>query len=204
MLLCTKVGEMFATAARLVLEVSDLPRAIVLTVRGDELSARDCDALDDPESDQLRRQVLAAPIDLPPATREGRMVLLGYESDGLASVRSVFEAVPGFGHVAVGPVAPEGRALAFVVADRYDRPADAVDRGVVSTIAIVLGLALERLALRARVAEVSGELRNLAVSSQALMSEVLGSPLSVPEDDGGRLVFHALSDARLPARDRVR
>lgn len=204
LLSCATVGELFASAAQLVLDVSGLERAVVLTARGSKLSARESDALADAESDLLRRRVLSSPIDLPADTREGKLVLLGSEAGGLYGAPSVFDQVSGFGQVVVGPIAPEGVVLAFLVADRADRPVGDVDRGFVITVGIVLGVALERLALRARVAEVEAELRNLAVTSQALMSEVLRAPLTVPSDGAGTPVFHRWGDEIRPPRDPVR
>lgn len=175
------VGELFARAADIACSELGFTRGLVLGVHGTVLTAGESDPLTDSESDSLRRRVLASSIDTAPGSVEARLLRQGdrlrLDADDLPS--SVATAL-GLGPHAVGGVVSEGELLALVV---VDRPRPAITRAAqvgVAGFGAMLGLALERTITRARLQELSSELRQLSSSTQAMLTEVLEAPPSLP------------------------
>lgn len=180
---CPGVAAMLAEAAELIRVECDFARVVVLTVGDGELSAAGTHALEHPASDRVRRHVQAAPVPLVPGTLEHQLVSgPGRARRRRAEPHSLLAAGLTLVNHAFAPVAPESDVLALLVVDRPRSPLSALDRAMVASIAAMLGVTFEHLVLRARMAEVSMELRGLTSSAQALMTEVLHAPVSMPTE----------------------
>ncbi|MCW3039238.1 MAG: liaR 1 [Solirubrobacterales bacterium] len=181
------VAQLFAAAADAARELCGFDRAIVLVVGGGALTADDSDALPDAESDRLRRRVQAAPVMLAHSTLEAELI----RDPRRATSRrpSLLAQSLELAQFAITPIAPDGHALALLVADRAAGAVDDLDHAALATVAMMTGVALEHVVLHARIAEVSAELTHLTSSAQALMSEVLQAPLTVPTARGGGDAF---------------
>ncbi|WP_354698947.1 hypothetical protein DSM112329_04646 [Paraconexibacter sp. AEG42_29] len=204
---CTGVAAMLAEAAELTRSECGFTRALVLTVSAGRLTAAGTHALADPASDRLRRRAQANPVALVAGTVESdvvRGVARRRRRPGAATPTSLLAEALGLEHPAYGAVAPESQALALLVVDRPGRPIDALDRAMVTSVASTVGITLEHLILHARMSEVSMELRNLTSSAQALMTEVLHAPLTIPTERRDRAAFPRADLASMPARGSVR
>jgi DNA-binding CsgD family transcriptional regulator len=191
------VAELFARAAALTREECDVTRALVLTIDGHTLTARASGALADVESDRLRRTVLAEPIQVEPNTLEYDLVHGRRPRAAAQATRPcVLASVLALENVAMGAVAPDGQPLALLVADRPGRPLDDLDRATIGGLAALIGMALEHVVTKSRLAEVATELNHLTQSAQALMQEVLHAPLSIPTDRGAGYAFARQSVGR--------
>ena len=203
---CDTTGELLARATQEARGFCGFTRALVLVVEHGMLVASGVDALDDPDSDALRRTVLSDPIVLPPSAPESEL-LRGHPadcSDGFLGPHL------GLDEFAVAVVAPEGRAIALLVVDRAE-PVDRSDQASVELFAHLLGCALERAVLRRRMQELATELRHLTSSAHALMNEALEAPVRLPSDFGHGSIFTTAGefgglssdlDALLSARER--
>lgn len=180
------VAAMLAEAAELIRAECGFGRVCVLTVAGRELSAAGSHALKDPASDRLRRRVQASPVTLTRGTLEHQLI---GGTRRRPEPRSGLAEELGLVHHAYGVVAPESAALALLVVDRASTPLDALDRAMVASVAAMVGVTLEHIILRARMAEVSLELRGLTSSAQALMTEVLHAPLMMPTERRDTVAF---------------
>ncbi|HEX4110781.1 MAG TPA: response regulator transcription factor [Solirubrobacteraceae bacterium] len=187
----TSVATLLARAADAARTTCGFRRAVVLSIGDGELIAAESDALGDEASDQLRRRALAQPIPLTAGTVEAELVRrpersAGRTRTGLASVVATALALD---HHSLGVVAPDSRALALLALDRPDPAVDDLDHAAVDAFGAMLAVTLEHVVLRARVAELSHELRHLAGSAQALMAEVLEAPVSLPAGSRHRSAF---------------
>lgn len=181
LLACTDVATLLARSADAAPAQCGFHRGIVLSVGHDELIAAETDALSDPASDQLRRTALVRAITLFPGTEEAELIRRAQDGGTVRiTAASVVQEMLGLEHPAMGVIAPESRALALLVLDRPGPPVDALDRAAVEAFATMLAVTLEHVVLRARMAELSLELGHLTVSAQALMSEMIEAPVSLP------------------------
>lgn len=181
LLAAASVGELFSRGAELACTECGFTRGVVVSVEPGQLTATETDALSDRASDTLRRRLLAEPVDLMPGAPESELIRrAGGTAESHPRVSSVLEQKLGLRHHALGVVAPESRALALLVVDRAEPPLDPFDHGIVGAFAAMLAVALEHIVLRARISELSQELRHLTASAQALMAEVLEAPVSLP------------------------
>jgi DNA-binding CsgD family transcriptional regulator len=164
-------------------------RTVVLTVSGDFLVADPLSPLDDPASDRLRRELLAAPALLAGATAESDFIRRS-ESGRSAPARGASRLVAdyGFKHLALGAIMPEERVLALVAADS-DCPVGAWGHLILQGVAHLATYALERIILRQRISEFREELRYMTVSATALIGECVDTPISMPTEHGGTPVF---------------
>jgi DNA-binding NarL/FixJ family response regulator len=169
------VRELFARASDLARDELGGGRALVLTVAGGHLTAEDCGALADEASDHLRRRILARPVEILPRSIEAGAVGWAQGVEPASSLATVLD----LDEVLVGPVAPDGTTLALVVLTR-EEPATPEARAAVAGFAAVVGFAVEFLLLRMRNETISGELRHLATSAQALTAELLHAPTVLP------------------------
>jgi DNA-binding CsgD family transcriptional regulator len=175
-------GPLFAETAALVREECGFDRALVLTVvGGGVLTVTGSDALSDPDSDDLRRRVLAKPIPVAPRTHERDLIR--------GTTPRTLPRHPRTSHVAelldledplLAPIAPDGRTLALLVADRPRRPGDVLDQAAVLAVAVMAGVALEHVVVKARMDEMFAAFKYLASSTQAVMAEVLQAPVAIP------------------------
>jgi DNA-binding NarL/FixJ family response regulator len=179
----TRVTTLLARAADAACEHCRFDRAVVLAIGSGELTAAETDALANPASDKLRRQALARPIPLKPGTAEAGLIRRANgDRRSRTSTGSVLKEALALEHHAIGVIAPESRALALLVLDRAAPPVEALDQALVDAFTSMLSVVLEHAVLHARVAELSGQLRSLTVSTQALMAEMLEAPLTLPAD----------------------
>lgn len=175
------VGDLLARSARLASDECGFGRAVVLGVRDWTLTADATDPLTDPESDRLRRRVLEQPVEVRAGTLEAELVRRPDRPLGDARLPSVLIEALGLEHPAMGVVAPEQATVGLLV---MDRPAggevDDTDRAIVALMGRMVSVVLEHVTLRARIAELSSELRFLTVSVQALAREAFDGPITLP------------------------
>jgi len=204
---CETIGGLLARASDEAREFCGFTRALVLGVEHGLLVATGGDVIDDPASDALRRSVLSEPIVLPHASPESELVRGRRAdcSDGVVGERLGLE------EFALGVVAPEGRAIALLVVDRTEPSVGESDQALVDLFAHLLGSALERVVLRRRMHELASELRHLTTSANALMTEALEAPVTLPTDFGHGPIFTTAGefgglsndlDSLLSARER--
>jgi DNA-binding CsgD family transcriptional regulator len=182
--------ELLRDASEAAREWCGFSRSLILPIEDDVMTATGLGALPNPASDALRRRVLANPIPLRPGGAEAELVRMteGGRTGG-ADAASALQAAIGLEHYALGAVMPEDRVLALLVVDRDDPAVEPVERDAVQFFAHLLALSVERLFLRVRMRELSGELRHLTASAQAVMKEALESPVALPRDYGAGPVF---------------
>jgi len=183
------LAELFGAAGEAARDWCGFERALILSVEDDRLSADGLGMIRDPSSDALRRQVLAEPILLAPGSAESELIRHNEGGRGGGQAASVLQAALGLEHYALGAVMPEERVLALLVVDRAGLPVEQPERDAVQFFAHLLALAVERLYLRLRMQELSGELRLLTASALAAMKEALESPVALPRDYGSGPVF---------------
>jgi DNA-binding CsgD family transcriptional regulator len=188
----TTIPELLQRSCEAACEWCGFTQALILAVEDDVLTATGLGALSDPESDALRRRVLANPVALRPGTAEAELIR-GSEGGrgGGGEAPSSLASLLGLEHFALGAVIPEKRVLALLLVARGDPPVDTADRDAVHLFAHLVGLAVERLFLRVRMREMALELRHLIASAQATMKETLESPVALPVDYGAGPVFPA-------------
>lgn len=202
---CPTVGELFACAVEEACRSCGFDRGVILSVQGGRLTTGGMDVVSGPGSDALRRQVLADPIQLRAGTEEAELIRQAQGGRrARSSAASVVKEALSLEHHAMGAVAPDLRALAVLVLDRPDHSVTAGERGAVVLFAHLLGFAVERLVLRARMHELSAELRHLTASAHALMHEALETPIVLPSDSGQGPAFpYALIAPPMPDRLRA-
>lgn len=188
------VGGLFAAGAELVRRELGYERAVVLSVEAGVLRADTTDSLPDPDSDRLRRAVLADPVALEANSREAELIrLMRVWRPARADTPSVLAEALGLREFALAPIVVESRTLAVLLADRHHPPVDALDTAALSAFAEVVAGALEHVVLRARQRELADEVRNLTASTQALMREMLEAPVTLPAARGQRESFPLVS-----------
>jgi DNA-binding NarL/FixJ family response regulator len=180
------VSELFRRAAQLALAECGYTRAVILTIDRGTLTAETTDPPADHPSDRLRRTVQRSPLAITPGTAEADAVRQGRSQPGS---QSLLAEQLGLTHYAFARIAVQGSALALLVVDREQPAIDALDYAVLSAFAVVVSSVLQTMLMRARLNEVSAELRHLAVSSQALVGEVQHAPPELPYRHGDRLSF---------------
>jgi DNA-binding NarL/FixJ family response regulator len=202
-----RVPALLARGADLASETCGFERAIVLAIESGTLDAGATEALANSASDKLRRQALARPIRVTRDTAEGKLIRhANGNASSRASTTSALQTALGLGQFAIGVIAPESRALALLVLDRENPPVDELDQALVDAFASVLSVALAQAVLHARVTELSGQLRSLSVSTQALMTELLEAPMTLPRDGRYASAFPHLEaiDSDAPAPNPLR
>jgi DNA-binding CsgD family transcriptional regulator len=184
------VSDLFARASLAACEFCGFDRALVLTVRDGRLLADGTTAAGDPECDALRRHALSSPMRLTPGTEESEILRRGHSSRrSRLPQRSALREVLGLSCYVFAPVVPESDTVALLLVDRAGPAVGEQDRSTVQLFAHLLGLALERTVLRARLHELCAELRHMTASANALSHEALTSPVSVPANFGWGQVF---------------
>lgn len=176
---CDSVGDLLAETGALALEVSAYRRALVLGVGPSSLTAGESSPLRDPDSDALRRRILAAPVELVPGTLEHDVVRGGGAPPRRARTSRLATQLD-LDRPVLAPIAPDGPVIALLVADRPQGSPDPLTRATVLGTAVMVGVALEHLIVEARMHEAFASFRYLASSTQAVMDEVLQAPVSLP------------------------
>ncbi|XAY07341.1 hypothetical protein DSM112329_04222 [Paraconexibacter sp. AEG42_29] len=176
------VAGMFAEASELARIACDFDRCLVLRVESDLLIADSCGALKHRPSDRLRRELMQAPRGISPRTLEARWLTegLGGQPAERPLPSSLERPELALGYVSVGAIAPDGKLVAVLAGTRSDRPIDVLTQAMTAGIAAMVGVALARLVLSARLVEVRGTLRHLSMSADTLITEVLRSSIQVP------------------------
>ncbi len=183
----TSVPGLFADVAELACSELSFERALVVSVEPGRLTAQTSNSIPHEESDRLRRRLLAEPLKLrydsleAELIRQGRMPVTTRAESQLATTLQLRESV-------LAPIAPESRTLAILLVDRTD-PVDEIDHLALTLFADYAAAALERVVLRARLGELSDDIKHLAVSATALMQEVVESPVSLPDGNGAWPAF---------------
>jgi DNA-binding CsgD family transcriptional regulator len=184
------VANLFAIATDLICRELSFDRGLILSVDGATLRADDTGALPTPASDRLRRQVLAAPISLIPSTYEAELIRLMRNpvSSQPQDTSLLCEALT-LENYAIAPVVVESRTLAILVVDRHAPVVDGLGIAAVGVFAEAVAAALESVVLRTRQRELASDLQNLTASTQALIKEMVGSPLALPSTENQRPAF---------------
>jgi DNA-binding CsgD family transcriptional regulator len=177
---CASVGQLFAVAATAAREHCGYERAVLLDIDESHLRAAHSEPITDGDSDRLRRLTLQQPPPIHPDSIEASLIRGEHPAP---TQRSTVADVLGLAEYAIEVVPLDRRPVALLVADR-ELPVGAVDRAVLKTLATHTSLALEQVVMRLRLAEVASELRHLTAFTQALMSETLGAPLTMPDKHG--------------------
>jgi len=180
------VSELFAITSALVVERYGFERAVVLDVGDDVLTAETTARLPDASSDDLRRQVLAEPVEVEASSLEAQLIRDPGRQP--ASGTSTVAVALQLDKPVFVPIVVEDRAVALLVADRPAR--DVVDDiDDMAILAHVVGLTVVVMVLKTRLHEFATELRHLTVSATALVQEALGAPMTLPRDQGQGFVF---------------
>jgi DNA-binding CsgD family transcriptional regulator len=201
---CRTVGALFATAAELARADYGFERGLVLSVTDGWLTAGETDVLTDAQSDRLRRRILAEPQQLFPDTAEAELVRLAATAGPPTSTApSALAEKLELAEYAFGLVAPETRALALLVVYRPKPPVDGVEGAAITALAQILAGTLEHVVLRSRVTELANNLRHFSAFNEALMTEILTAPVSLPTDRGHRNAFPLLDAIEPGSSDRM-
>jgi DNA-binding CsgD family transcriptional regulator len=180
---CDSIEQLLARAATLAPETCSFDRGLVPAVGDGRLSARLSAPLTDPDSDELRRRLLAEPVQLVPGTPECEAALRR-PPGRVTSAPSRLAETLGLREWTCAAVAPEAAAIALVVVDRADGPVTDDDQRTVTAFAEVVGVAVEQLVLRTRVKELAEEVRQFSAAAQALAREAMEAPVALPSDHG--------------------
>ncbi|WP_205698814.1 helix-turn-helix transcriptional regulator [Conexibacter sp. SYSU D00693] len=195
---CRDIAELRAQASIEACAFCGFDRAVVLTVEDGVLRAAG-NAVDHEACDLLRRTALATPTPLESGSDEAELVRRA--DDGRRTGTrgaSVLQQALGLEQFVLAPIVPETRTVALLVVDRHEPEVALEERVRVEVYAGLIGVALERAVLRARLAELSAEFRHLATSAMAMGQEALLSPVTMSTDLGWGAVFPR-SDLRSPA-----
>ncbi|WP_354700097.1 hypothetical protein DSM112329_00360 [Paraconexibacter sp. AEG42_29] len=199
------VGELLTRGAALACEECGFARGLVVGVRDDRLSADATDVLRDPESDLLRRRLTSDPPLLRPGSVEAELVRL---PDGptrpTAQHPSVLAEALELEEPAFGVLAPEGATVGLLVLDRPRHEVTEGDRLVVNLLGRMLAVVLEHVVMRARIAELSRELRFMTVSAQALATEAFDGSITLPVHGRHLPSFRGMDRTARPAAQRAR
>jgi DNA-binding CsgD family transcriptional regulator len=186
---CESIPDLLLQSCKAAAEWCGFSRALIVSVEDDHLTAAGLGAMADPESDALRRRLLAEPVRLEAGSAEADLIRAGEGGRGGSRGGSSLRAALGLDELALGVVMPEDRVLALLVLDRREPPVAQAEHDAVQLFAQVIASALERLFLRVRMRELGLELRHLTASAQAAMKEALESPVALPRDFGHGPVF---------------
>jgi LuxR family transcriptional regulator, regulator of acetate metabolism len=188
---CESAEELVARVADLAPATCGFDRAVVLTVEHGRVTSAMSHPLADRESDCLRRRLLAEPIALCAGTQEQELLRLETSVELAARRPSMLSGALELNQHAYGVIAPDAEVLALLLVDRVADAVRSPDLAHVAAFAAAASLALERVLLRERVAELSRELQCMVTSVQALGSELLRAPLSLPSHSRHGSVFPA-------------
>ncbi len=182
--------QMLATAADLVGSSMSLSTCLSFTVTPDGLATRGTHPLASPASEQLRRRALGLAVPLAPGTQEHEL-LRRPMAVGEPRTRALSSAVGialGLERLAVAPIAPDVRAVAFLVGTR-EGGMDDPQRSLFATYGHAIAAALDLVVMRMRASEVITEARRAATSIQALGREMTSASVVLPLDSGFGLTF---------------
>lgn len=201
---CASVGALLASAAELARAELGFDRALVVSLEGSKLTANVTDPLSDEASDRLRRKLLAEPVELRHDTREAELVRRVRPGGGSSSATpSLLAHALELRHFVLAPVAAENRTLAVLLVDRTDADIEPLDSVEVDAVADVVAGALAYVVLRARQQELASDLRYFMASTQALLGEMLDTPIALPTGAGDRPAFPLVRAMAPRSADRL-
>lgn len=186
----SSVSELLSRASVQACDFCGFQRALVLTVQDGRLVADGTHAISEPASDALRLRAAGTLMALPSESEEAELIR---RAESLARcntpLRSVLAEALALEHYVLAPVVPEARVVAVLLVDRDRDPVTDTDREAVDLFAHLLGGALERTVLRARLGELATELRHMTTSAHALIQEAVAAPVTATTDFAGVPVF---------------
>ncbi|WP_354699663.1 hypothetical protein DSM112329_05384 [Paraconexibacter sp. AEG42_29] len=184
------VSELLARASGQACGFCGFARALVVTVGEGWLSADGGHAIPDEASDALRLRAVRGPIPLRTDSQEAELIR---RAESLARchapLRSVLAEALDLEDYVIAPIVPESRVVALLVVDRSGPVVSDAERDGVEVFAHLIGSALERTVLRARLGELATEMRHLTTSANALIQEAVSAPVTVSTDFAGAPVF---------------
>jgi DNA-binding CsgD family transcriptional regulator/GAF domain-containing protein len=183
------IAELFKRGAREACAGCGFDRAVIATVEGRALTTGSKHVWDaDDANDLLARELLLRPVTIDFGSEEARAV---QAPDRTPAPRgnSVLREALALTEYAIVPIVPEGQALALLVVDRACGPVSDTELRDLEVYAHLIGAALERMALRTRLQNMSAELRQLTASAHALMNEALCAPVSASTESGCGMLF---------------
>jgi DNA-binding CsgD family transcriptional regulator len=163
------VEELLARASVAACRALDFDSALTVTLCGDRLMARATGAIDDPASEALRQRVLRRPVELTADCAEFALLRCPGVLLEDASRPSVLMDALRLQDVALSAIAPRGRMVALIVAEAD--PVTACHRRSLDVTAHIVGLTLEALLARERLAALTGDLRMVYTSATAVLAE---------------------------------
>jgi DNA-binding CsgD family transcriptional regulator len=175
------VAALLARGTELAQTECRFARGVVVGVRDGRLTADATDVLGVPASDALRRRLISEAPALDPGGLEAEL-LRRPEATLVPSAQypSQLAALLDLESPVFGVIAPEGSAVGFLLMDRPELPLDDTERTIVRIFGRMLSVVLEHVVLRARIAELSRELRFMTVSAQALATEAFEGAITLP------------------------
>lgn len=199
------VGELLARGAELACEESGFGRAVVVGVRDGRLSADASDVLRDSASDQLRRELTSDPPVLRADCLEAEIARRPDTDPTPTPARpSLLAEVLELEDPVFGVIAPEGATVGFLLMDRPATPVDDATRLVGTLFGRMLAVVLEHVVMRARIAELSRELRFMTVSAQALATEAFEGSITLPVHGRHMPSFRAMEGTSSASATRAR
>jgi DNA-binding CsgD family transcriptional regulator len=194
----TDVPALLAAGVAAAVEFCGFDRGVIAALVGAHIEAADSDALADPASDRLRRLLQQGAAELGPGSLEYALAGGTATSDVAPGLPSTLAAHLGLSEFVIEPVRLETRPVALLVLDRATGPVDALDRTLVGSFSLTLGMVLEHCILRARLTEIASELRHLTAFTQALIGETISAPLGLPRRHSGGLAFPHVEAVQAP------
>jgi DNA-binding NarL/FixJ family response regulator len=183
-----EVPDLLAAAASEAGARSGFARGLIVGVRDGWITAGETAPLVESASDQLRRHLLGHPVAVEPGSLEAALTRHPDRTPD-TNLHSALARELDLDDPAFGVIAPQGRLIALLVLDRPERAVGTVTRSTVAALAAMIAVAIEGAVLRRRVAELSGDLRRLAGSAQALAREVVEADVELPSDRGFGVAF---------------
>lgn len=175
------VDELFSRAADLAPAVCGFDRAVVASVRDGRLTTAGSRRLEDPASDELRRQLLAHPVLLQPGSLEAEYVRHARRTRPGRRQSDLVKHL-GLGRCTFAAIAPENTTVALLMVDRADGLPTAADLARVDAFAGIVEITLDQLLLRRRVADLAQEIRQFAGTAQALAREAVDAAPALSGD----------------------
>ena len=136
--------------------------------------------LADAASEELRLRSLGIAIEMGTSSEEAELIRRAEgPRAGPAGHHGLLREALGLREHALAALVPESRALAILVLDRSGPPVGDEDLGAVELFSHLASMAIERVALRLRMSELSEEFRHLTASATAMVKEALEAPVTL-------------------------
>lgn len=183
------VHELLARGAKHAAEFCRGSAALPLAVEDGRLNPRGIGTIAHEASEELRRQALAVSLRLEPGSTEAEVLRRGTGATAVdASTSPLLQALGLERGILVG-VAPEDRPLALLVLAVLPGGGDGPQVAMLDLYGLHLASAVGRVVLRARLGEMTDEIRHLTASANAMAHEATTAPMSLTSDYGLGAVF---------------